>query len=338
MSVSIKDIAKISGVSTATVSRALSDPTRVSEKTRQAIMEVVEKHGYRVNSHARSLRRQRADAILALLPDLGNPFFSVILSGIELELQDHGMDLLVADSRATERTGRSVFNHLHASRVDGVICLDGTPTDAARAELAEPDVAERVVFACEWMAEGDFPYVRSDNRGGGALAVDHLVGLGHRDIAFLRGPVDNILTEEREAGVREALAKHGLGLSDTRVGGNDFTLEAGFEAAEWIAGLSPRPTAVICTSDQIAIGLMSGLRERGLSVPDDVSVVGFDDIASAAYVTPSLTTIRQDRIGLGRAAAQVMLKRIGVGKAPEACVCTLPVSLMTRHSTAAPKA
>lgn len=333
MSVSIKDIARISGVSTATVSRVLSDPERVSEKTRAAVMTVVNQHGYRVNSHARSLRRQRADAILALVPDLGNPFFSTILSGIELELQAAGIDLLVGDSRASARGGRSVFTHLHASRVDGVICLDGSLPECARAELKSPDVAERVVFACEWMADSDLPFVRSDNRAGGALAVDHLVGLGHRDIAFLRGPHSNILTAEREVGVRDALSRHGLQLPDHRVSGSDFTLEEGFAAAKWLLGLSERPTAVVCASDQLAIGLMSGLANAGLKVPEDMSIVGFDDIASAAYVTPSLTTVRQDRIGLGQAAARVILKQIKQPKTQERCICTLPVSLIARKSS-----
>lgn len=335
MSVSIKDIARISGVSTATVSRALSDPDRVSEKARKAVMEAVQTHGYRVNSHARSLRRQRADAVLAVVPHLGNPFFSTILSGVEFELQQAGVDLLVADSRASDRGGRSVFAHLHASRVDGLICLDGNLPACAQQELSQPDVAERVVFACEWMPDADFPSVRSDNRAGGRLAVEHLLELGHRDFVFMAGPRENILTAERLAGVQEALAKAGLSLPEDRIKGQDFTLEEGFAAAEWLAALSPRPTAVVCASDQIAIGLMAGLAQQGLSVPDDVSVVGFDDIAIAAYANPSLTTIRQDRIGLGRAAARMLLARID-GTAPEhKGLCTLPVTLMQRASTGA---
>lgn len=336
MSISIKDIARLSGVSTATVSRTLSQPDRVSETTREAVMAVVDRHGYRVNSMARNLRRQRADSVLAIVPDLGNPFFSAIFAGLQETLSAQGTDLLVTDSRSALRGGRSLLAHLREARVDGLVCLDGGLPQAARAELKAPDIATRVVFACEWLAEGGFPSVRSDNRAGMRLAVDHLVNLGHRDIAYLSGPGGNVLDTERRAGVVEALASHGLALPGPRFGLGDFSLEAGRAAAAEFLALTPRPTAVICASDQLAIGLASGLHARGLRVPDDVSLVGFDDIQTAEFVNPPLTTVRQDRLQIGAQAAGLLLRQLaGANCAPDKVV-TLPVSLQVRGSTAAP--
>ncbi len=334
LSIGIKDIARLSGVSTATVSRTLSAPDRVSEETRRVVMAVVEQYGYRVNSVARSLRRQRADSVLALLPDLENPFFSMILAGIQQTLLAAGVDLLVTDSRTTCAAGRSPVAHLRASRVDGLICLDGGLKPEILEALGAGDVAGRVVFACEWPGNAEFPSVRSDNRAGMRLAVDHLVGQGHRHIAFLRGPADNVLTRERQAGVEAALAAHSLHLAPGAIDGGDFSLQAGHAAAARLMRLTPRPTAVICSSDQLAIGLMSGLDALGLGVPEDVSVVGFDDIALAAYARPPLTTVRQDRIALGQTAARLLLDRLdGPGAADAPPVITLPVALVTRQST-----
>ena len=333
MSLSIKDIAKLSGVSTATVSRTLSHPDRVSEETRRQVMEVVERHGYRVNSVARNLRRQRSDSVLALVPDLGNPFFAAIFAGVQDRLSAAGLDLLVADSSAYRASGRSLLNHLKDARVDGLLCLDGNLPTPARQELAASDLGNRVVFACEWLPEGGFPSVRSDNREGMRLAVEYLVSQGHRRIAFLCGPAQNVLTIERLAGVRAALSAHGLALPDALVAGGDFSLQAGQEASAWFLRCDPRPTAVICASDQLAMGLMHGLQREGISVPRDLSLIGFDDIATAAYFTPDLTTIRQDRIGIGAKAAQVLLDQINGVPIDRNLTLTLPVTLQLRGST-----
>lgn len=334
MTLGIKDIARLSGVSTATVSRTLSRPDLVSEETRKAVMAVIDSHGYRVNQVARSLRMQRAHAVLALLPDLGNPFFSLIISGIQEVLTGHGIDLLVTDRRSSRASAQKAAAHLRAARADGLICLDGGLDAAGVAELCRPDIRRRVVQACEWLEGTDFPSVRSDNRTGMRLAVDHLVELGHRRIGFLAGPPGNVLTHERRAGAVAALTAHGQHLPENLIAGHDFTLEAGFAAARLIA--AERPSAVLCSSDQLAIGLISGLAAQGLSVPGDISVVGFDDIAYAPFAAPPLTTIRQDRLALGRAAAQLMLdslSRLGI-EGPEAARSELiPVELILRAST-----
>ncbi|SLN19639.1 HTH-type transcriptional repressor CytR [Aquimixticola soesokkakensis] len=337
MSLSIKDIARLSGVSTATVSRTLSAPEKVTRQTREQVMQVVEEHGYRVNSMARNLRRQRADSVLALVPDLGNPFFSAIFAGIQDRLSQAGVDLLVADNRSLHPSGRSVLSQLRDARADGLICLDGGFSDEARRELAASGMENRVVFACEWPMAGGFPSVRSDNREGMRLAIDYLAGLGHRCIAYCAGPAGNVLNIERRAGAQEALAAHGLTLPDSRVFEGDFSLQAGEKAAQVFVEMAERPTAVICASDQLAMGLIHGLSKHGIHAPRDVSVMGFDDIITSAYFLPALTTIRQNRLGLGVEAATVLLDLIDGKSVPRDHVVTLPVSLQIRASTAVPR-
>ncbi|QUS36300.1 LacI family DNA-binding transcriptional regulator [Falsirhodobacter algicola] len=337
MSVSIKDIARLCGVSTATVSRTLSHPDRVSEDTRAQVMTVVATLGYNVNSAARSLRRQRSDSVLAIVPDLGNPFFSAILAGMEEALHAAGIDLLIRDSRQAGNSGEVMLNHLRQGRVDGLICLDGALPEATRRALAAPDVARRVVFCCEWLSGDDgalFPSVRSDNQTGARLAIDTLVGLGHRNIAFLAGPPSNVLSQERRIGTVAALAAHGLELSQTCGGGQDFGLQAGYEAAQWLVGLEPRPTAVLCVSDQMAMGLIAGLNDLGVSVPRDISVIGFDDIVTAAYFRPALTTVRQNRGEIGKRAAELLMIQVREGAEPPEvpAVVNVPVELIMRST------
>lgn len=299
------------------------------------VMAVVAEQGYRVNSQARSLRRQRADAVLAVVPDLGNPFFSEILAGIQGVLLGAGCDLLVTDNRSAHGTNRSIVSHLRAARVDGILCLDGSLSAEAQVDLASSDVRGRVVFACEWLPAGGYPSVRSDNRGGMALAVDHLAGLGHRRFAFLTGPAGNVLSHERLAGARAALARHGIGLPDAAILGGDFTFESGSRAAAGLLALAERPTAVVCSSDRLAIGLVTALEEQGISVPRDISVMGFDDIELASYARPRLSSIRQDRPALGRQAAELLLRRLASAE-EDVPVLTLPVELVLRASTAPP--
>lgn len=333
MPIGIKDIARLAGVSTATVSRTLSNPERVSPETRAQVMAVVEEHDYRANSSARSLRVQRADSVLALVPDLGNPFFSTIIAGIQEELLAAGIALLVSDTRSEQARRQSPLAHLRAARADGLICLDGNLPAEILADLDTHAMRGRVVFACEWPEGHNFPVVRSDNRQGMTLAVRHLLALGHRDVAMIAGAETNILTRERREATEAALAEAGLALRPDRVLGGNFLIETGSSAATTLMQASQRPTAILCQSDQIAIGCIAALSRLGIRVPRDVSVVGFDDIAPAAYSIPPLTTLRQDRMHLGREAARLLLARLA-GKAPfDQVITTLPVELVVRAST-----
>ncbi|RVV96514.1 LacI family transcriptional regulator [Mesobaculum littorinae] len=321
----IKDVARIAGVSTATVSRTLSTPDIVSEETRKAVLAAVDQTGYSVNLSARHLRQQRTGGILALAPNLANPFFSEILSGISDVLRDAGLNLIVGDTSINSDARMRLVDYANRARCDGLIVLDGS---------LDPGVFTRsqcppVVQACEWIAGLSAPRVFADNEAGAELVVDHLAGLGHTRIGHVTGPPSNSLTRSREAGFQRGLARHGLA-PDVVIRG-DFSLASGQAAAERLCAMSDRPTAIFCDNDEMACGLMGALRRSGLRVPDDLSVVGFDDIELSRHLTPTLTTLHQPRKAIGLHAARILLRLIDGHDVPEDT--RLSVSLEVREST-----
>jgi len=334
----ITDVARLAGVSTATVSRALSKPETVAESTRNIVLAAAEKSGYRVNLSARNLRRQRTGAIVVLLPNLGNPFFSEILAGIETTLSKADFNMLVVDTRQAYTKPHLVSEYLHATRADGIIALDGSLPDAVLTAATSGTGAPPIVFACEWTPKGRFPTVRSNNVRGGELAVSHLADLGHRRIGMIAGPEGNILTRDRSAGALAGLAALGLPFEPRNLFQGDFSLGAGARAALAWLDMKDAPSALFCHSDQMAFGFISELARNGVSVPDDVSVVGFDDIDIASRFIPALTTLRQSRYQLGFSAAEMLLGHIRSSSSLAIETKILEVELIIRSSTSAPKA
>ncbi len=326
-------------MSTATVSRALSNPELLSESTRDAVLSAIRTTGYRVNRAARSLRRQEARAVLVLVPNLGNPFFSEILAGMTAVLGGADYSVLITDTKGSGADERQLLDYFRDARVDGMISLDGGLDDDELELLRGQAGNGRVVFACEWVQGAKLPSVRSDNLEGARLAVQHLHELGHRKIAHITGPQDNVLTHARREGMLEERARLGLPARDEWIVRGDFSLESGQDAGARILAMEDRPTAVFCCSDQVAFGLISALHAGGLRVPEDISVIGFDDIELSAFYVPALTTIRQNRRQLGQAAAQLLLDGLGpdAGFLNEATgpVQTIDVDLVVRASTSA---
>ena len=321
----IGDVARLAGVSTATVSRVLSNPQMVSAETRGLVEEAISQTGYRLNQAARNLRHRRTGGIVALVPNLSNSFFSQILSGIASVLAPAGYNLLVADTRA--EGGNSILRYAEPSRADGLIVLDGSlPPEGLGRRMP-------VVLACEWIPGFVAPRVKIDNRAAAIMAVEHLIDLGHRHIAHVAGPPGNVLTIARQAGAEQALASHGL--PSPLIFDGDFSLASGQRAGEQWLALPPneRPTAVFLASDEMACGFIGEVQHHGVMVPRDVSIIGFDDIELVAHMTPALSTIRQPREAIGRRAAQRLLDRIGGDDRAEDTV--LPVELVLRGSTAA---
>lgn len=331
----LQDVARVAGVSTATVSRTLSSPAVVSESTRQRVAQAVQDTGYRVNRAARNLRTQRSDSVLVLLPDLANPFFSNILEGISQGLSSKGYSMLIASTKQVHDSGDRLVNYLDDARADGMIVLDGGLEPEVVRSLEAAPQSNNIVFACEWIEGTSFPCVRSENQQGTCDAVQYLHGLGHRKIAHVTGPDGNVLMQVRKDAFIGKVAELGLELSPEWVIPGDFSLRGGYLAAkDWLA-LDDRPTAVFCASDQIALAFIAELSRNGISVPGDVSVMGFDDIGLAEHFVPALTTIRQDRMLLGRTAAELLLGRIELPIAKRGSELTkLPVSLVVRDSTA----
>ncbi|RJE78958.1 LacI family DNA-binding transcriptional regulator [Paracoccus sp. JM45] len=332
----LQDVARVAGVSTATVSRVLSHPDMVSEATRIRVSNAVEVSGYRVNRAARNLRTQRAHSVLVLLPDLANPFFSAILEGISLNLSRKGYSMLIASTKQVHDSGERLIDYLDDARADGMIILDGGLDAEVISSLKVAAHSTRILFACEWVNETEFPSVRSENRRGTKAAVRYLHDIGHRKIGHVTGPEGNVLMQARkEAFVQEIIAL-GLEQQPEWLIPGDFSLAAGCVAAKaWIA-LENRPTAMFCVSDQVAMGFISEMSRRNFKVPEDVSVMGFDDIDLAEQFIPPLTSIRQDRLLLGQTAATMLLERLeSPDDAGAEHMAIIPVSLIVRGSTAA---
>jgi LacI family repressor for deo operon, udp, cdd, tsx, nupC, and nupG len=311
----------------------MSNPSIVSEATRKAVEKAIEKTGYTLNLTARNLRQQQVGGVLALVPNLANPFFSQILSGISEVLRQRGLSLLVMDTTSVpDQPASTVLGpYLNKSRSDGVIVLDGQ----LDADLFTRPGCPPVVQACEWISGLNAPRVLADNVKGGQLAARHLTGLGHRRILHLTGPVHNSLTTSRRQGFLQGIAHAGLPQPyDSDCIHGDFTTRSGLDAVTHIIAMAPRPTAVFCDNDEMAIGVIHGLTMAGLRVPDDMSVMGFDNIEMSAFCLPPLTTIRQYRTRLGRRAAECLLGRMQ-GQDIEGST-VLDVELLVRASTTKP--
>ncbi|AXI45884.1 LacI family transcriptional regulator [Sulfitobacter sp. SK012] len=334
----LQDVARVAKVSTATVSRTLSNPNVVSESTRRRVAEAVKITGYRINRAARNLRTQRAHSVLVLLPNLANPFFSSILEGISRHLSQSGFSMLIASTKQVHDSGERLIDYLDDALADGMIILDGGLDPQVIETLESAPQAKRILFACEWIEGADFPSVRCENRQGARTAVNHLFDLGHRKIAHVTGPEGNVLMQTRKDAFVAEVARLKLELKPEWVIAGDFSLAAGCLGAKtWIA-MEDRPTAVFCASDQLAMGFIAELSRHDFKVPDDVSVMGFDDIELAEQFIPPLTSIRQDRLMIGETAAKMLMARIVTPNAENLeQAAVLPISLVIRESTGSPR-
>lgn len=327
----VQDVARAAKVSTATVSRALSSPDRVSEKTRNRVAQAVEKTGYVLNHAARNLRRRDTGAIVALVPDIGNSHFSNILQGIETVCADENLKILIADTRKPSMSRSNLSDFFSRNNCDGIVILDGH-FSIAEIKAANPSLPP-IVTAGEWSDTPEVPIAVVNNLHGAELAVSHLLGLGHRAIGHVTGLLTHKPGRDRRDGYFATLT--GAGLEAAWIFEGDYTLEAGRKAASAWLSLAERPTAVFCASDRTAFGFISALAEAGVRVPQDVSVVGFDDIDIAGHFVPPLTTIHQPRRAVGEKAARLLLSLLQ-GRQPDATSVLLEPWLVLRKSTAAP--
>jgi LacI family transcriptional regulator len=307
----IKDIAKKAGVSITTVSRALNGYDDVSEETRRKIRQIAEELSYSPNVLARSLVSRRTHTIGLILSDINragakDSFAYELLCGINDRAGELNYDLLLFSTSPTKQMEKSYHALCKERKVDGAI-LSGLRLDDPYLQ----EVIQQESFPCVLI---DIPetganvgHVTSDNRNGALLAVRHLLENGHRRIAMINGHDQAHVSRERLEGYREALEKSGLPFEPELVFDGGFTEEGGAEATYQILLKHPDVTAIFCASDLMALGAMRALERMGRKVPDDVSIVGFDDINIAAYCSPKLTTIRQDKYELGYQAAQLLI-------------------------------
>jgi LacI family repressor for deo operon, udp, cdd, tsx, nupC, and nupG len=323
----VKEIAAIAKVSVATVSRALQRPEVVSEATRQRIHEVVKRLGYTPNALARNLRTAKTRLIIALLPDIANPFFSEVIRGIEQVAHENGYSVLLGETQSSLVREQAYADMVAARQADGIITM------SHRVPAIPIDGRLPVVNACEYVKDKKISSVYIDNVAAAGAAVDYLVTLGHRDIAFIAGPASSPICVDREQGYQLALQRAKIAANPALTAVGDFSIEAGERAIDLFLSQGQSFSAVFCSNDEMAIGAMRALISHGLRVPEDVSVVGFDDIRFARYTSPPLTTVAQPKNALGREAMTMLIELLNDPEVPPR-KRVLSADLVVRGSTA----
>lgn len=329
----IRDIARLAGVSVATVSRALATPEIVKAETLKRIQRAIRELDYTPNANAASLRRKRSNTVIVTVPDIHNPFYSGIVQGVENVAHDHGFRILLGETQEKQERLDHYSEMLMSRQADGLILIGSLMPSSYDAEKGLPKYP--LVVACEYFEGLALPSVRIDNFRAAVDAVGYLVALGHSRIATITGPLDSRLGRDRLAGYREGLTRSGLPFDDGLVVHGDFTLQSGTRAMRMMLAGSSRPTAIFCANDEMAIGAIRALHEAGLEVPHDCSIIGFDDIRFAEFASPPLTTIAQPNVQIGETAMRLMLDQLQARSEPEEVV--LPHQIMVRQSTTALK-
>ena len=322
----VKEIAAIANVSVATVSRALQRPELVSEETRLRIHEVVKRLGYTPNALARNLRTAKTRLIVALLPDIANPFFSEVIRGIEQVAYETGYSVLLGETQSNLVREQAYADMVAARQADGIVTM------FHRVPAIPIDGRLPLVNACEYVKDSAISSVYVDNVAAAAAAVDYLVTLGHRDIAFIAGPASSPICVDREQGYHLALQRAKIAADPALTAVGDFSIEAGERAVEMFLTQGRSFSAVFCSNDEMAIGAMRALISRGLRIPEDVSVVGFDDIRYSRYTSPPLTTVSQPKNALGREAMTMLIEILNDPEVPTR-KRVLSAELVVRGST-----
>ena len=310
----IQDVARQAKVSTATVSRALSNPERVSEEMRERVSAAVRSTGYTMNQSARSLRLKEARTIVIAFPNIGNPFYSAVLDGAVREASSRGYGALVANRLGDDPTGW-LRDYFLSNRADGMVLFDGSLDIRQLNELRSPQGRFPLVLSSDELPDTRLHSVMTDNRAAAARATLHLIRSGHRGIGHIHTPSKTpTLTSDRLLGFRDAMAAARLPVLPEWIIDGDFSIGSGESAGERFLELADRPTAMFSANDEMAIGFLAVLRAAGLECPRDISIVGFDDITVSRCMVPALTTMRQPREEIGRVSTKMLLDLLEGGE------------------------
>lgn len=326
----LNDVAAVAGVSPTTISRYLGRSIVLPQATRDRIDAAITALDYRPNLLAKRLSTGRAEAIGLVTPEIDNPFFAQLAAAVEAEAEKHGYAVYMTSTHGDPLREIGAVRRMRDGHVDGLVLITSRPDDGALARLLADD--DKVVLLDEDVPGIGLCRVFAQNEHGAWLATRHLIAAGHRHIAFIGGPPGLMSVQERKAGFERAMAEAGLPAAPQAVLLRDYSRAFGDQAATILLGLNPRPSAIFASSDYLAIGVLGAFQRAGLSVPQDMSLIGFDDMPFADLVNPPLTTIRQPVPEMGRLAFQVLLALIHGENT--ARLSRLPVELVQRKSVA----
>jgi len=310
----IKELAGKLGVSVTTVSRVLngkSEKFRISKSTRRKVLEAARKYHYSPNRIARGLKLEKTETIGLIIPDIANPYFGSIAKTIEMEAHKSGYSIILSDSLDDINTEAELLQLLTGRKVDGIIIAPTGKSSKHVTEIQEQGIP--VVVIDRYFPDANLPYVTTDNYNGAFLAVQHLIEMGHRRIACIQGINGISANSERVRGYKEALQKNNLGVDEALILGIDFGEKNGYIQTQKVLALTERPTAIFALSNLISLGTLRALKEAGLTVPDDISIVSFDEQPYSAFLACPMTTVEQPREKIGRLAFDFLLKMINEG-------------------------
>lgn len=326
----MKDVALQANVSTATVSRALMNPEKVSQATRNRVEQAALEVGYLPQMQGRNMKRNESRTILVIVPDICDPFFSEVIRGIEVTAAAQGYLVLIGDCAHQNQQEKTFIDLIITKQIDGMLLLGSRlPFDAS---IEEQRNLPPMVMANEFAPELGLPTVHIDNLTASFDAVSYLHELGHQRIGCIAGPEEMPLCHYRLQGYVQALRRSGITVDPHYIARGNFTFEAGANALEQLLALPKPPTAVFCHSDIMALGALSYAKRQGLKVPEDLSIIGFDNISLAEFCDPPLTTVSQPRFDIGREAMLLLLNQLS-GQFVDSGSRLLDCELIVRGST-----
>ena len=326
--ITIKELAKLLDLSPTTVSRVLSGNAkkyRISDATEKIVKETAKKLQYEPNQIARNLRLQQTNTIGLVIPDISNPFFANLARMIEIELRKRGKLIILSDTHDSSDLESETLKFLFGRKVDGILVA---PV-GLRSEHFQRFTQVPVVMIDRYFSELSVPYVSTDNYGSAYAATQYLINKNHRKIACIQGLVNTIPNKERIRGFQKAIEDYGISPEDIEICGTDFSIENGYNTANKLLKQVNSLTAIFTLGNQIAIGAMQAIKENGLKIPEDISIISFDDQAYFELTSPPLTTIRQPINLIGQEAVRILFDLLD-GKQPESKL--LPAKLIERSS------
>lgn len=340
MAITIKDVAKQAGVSHSTVSRALHGSPLLADETIERIRQIAGEMGYLPSAAARSLRTNRSHALGVIVSAIDDPFFGEILQGIEEIAQEYGYSMLMAASQRDPERDRAIVQDMRERQVDGLILCSASFSAEQRRKLLEYGIP--IVMVNNQAAEEYRYSIYHDDIDGSRQVTQHLIELGHTRIAYLGNSLSGRTTQDRLAGFHQEMDAAGLVVPVDYIyevaGGRS---EDGFNAARYFLDLPQPPSAIFCFNDMLAIGMLKGLQTNGVRIPEELSLVGFDNIDFSAYTNPPLTTLDQPKHYIGAEAARLILGLLNSStndEAPEQQILKLKGKLLVRQSSAPPPA
>jgi LacI family transcriptional regulator len=331
--ITLKTIAEQLGLTPTTVSRVLSgkgDQYRISQKTQRRVRELARNLNFSPNQVARGLRLSKTSTIGLIVPDISNPYFATIAHHVTAEARQREYSILLCDSQEDTRYEIEAIQLIRSRNVDGLVLCPVGVSDEHLTELVESD--QPVVLVDRYYPDLAIPSVTSDNVRGAREATEYLIRHGHKRIACLQGLQDSALNRDRVLGYREALAQHDIPIDEELIVGDSFAQRSGYVATRLLLHAEAKFTAIFAMSNQIALGALQAVSEEGLHIPNDVSIIAFDDSPYAPYLATPMTTVKQRNDEMGQIAVQLLFARLESHKSSQGLL--LPTRLIERESVA----